>query len=108
VLPGPAFARMTPHTITSRNEFLAELTRVREQGWAHDREENENSINCIGAPVRGASGRAVAAVSVSVPDIVLTYEQLLQLLPALLTVTENISRDCGWRPGSNTSKGHSA
>ena len=39
-----------------------------------DREENETSINCIAAPVRSASGRAVAAVSVSVPDIVLTYD----------------------------------
>jgi len=74
----------------------------------HDREENENSINCIGAPVRSASGRAVAAVSVSVPDIVLADAQLLELLPALLTVTEKISRDCGWRPGPDTSRGHSA
>ena len=92
----------------------------------HDREENENSINCIGAPVRSASGRAVAAVSVSVPDIVLADAQLLELLPALLTVTEKISRDCGWTggrgravgpaspglvarvAGSDTLKGHSA
>ena len=87
-------------------------------------------IGC--APVRSASGRAVAAVSVSVPDIVLTYERLLELLPSLLTVTEKISRDCGWTgeggrgvrldqavelkspgrvrrvAGSDTSKGHSA
>jgi DNA-binding IclR family transcriptional regulator len=99
---------MTPNTITSREDFLAELARVREQGWAHDREENENSINCIGAPVRDASGRAVAAVSVSVPDIVLTYEQVLTLLPALRAVTEKISWDCGWRPGPDTWKGRSA
>jgi DNA-binding IclR family transcriptional regulator len=108
VLAGVTFARMTPNTIVSREDFLAELARVREQGWAHDREENENSINCIGAPVRDASGRAVAAVSVSVPDIVLTYDGLLELLPALLTVTEKISRDCGFRPGPDTSRGHSA
>jgi len=108
VLAGVTFARMTPNTITSREDFLAELARVRAQGWAHDREENENSINCIGAPVRDASGRAVAAVSVSVPDIVLTYDGLLELLPALLTVTDTISRDCGFRPGPDTSKGHPA
>jgi DNA-binding IclR family transcriptional regulator len=106
VLAGVTFARMTPNTLTSREDYLAELAQVRAQGWAHDREENEHSINCIGAPVRDASGRAVAAVSVSVPDIVLTDEQVLELLPALLTVTEKISRDCGWRP--DTSRGHSA
>ena len=69
--------RITPNTITDRDGFLAELATVREQGWAHDREENEPSINCIGAPVRSASGRAVAAVSVSVPDIVAGYDELL-------------------------------
>ena len=104
VLAGATFARMTPSTITSRDEFLAELARVREQGWAHDREENENSINCIGAPVRSASGRAVAAVSV--PHIVLADAQLLELLPALLTVTEKISRDCGWTGGRGRAVGH--
>jgi DNA-binding IclR family transcriptional regulator len=108
VLAGVTFTRMTPNTITSRDGFLAELARVRGQGWAHDREENEKSINCIGAPVRDASGRAVAAVSVSVPDIVLTDDRLLELLPALLAVTDTISGECGWRPGTATPRGHSA
>lgn len=98
VLAAATFRRATPNTITDPGEFRAELARVRAQGWAHDREENEPSINCISAPVRDASGAAVAAVSVSVPDIVGTYEQLLELRPALLAVTERISRDSGWRP----------
>ena len=92
--------RITPNTITDRDAFRAELATVGQQGWSHDREENEPSINCIGAPVRSASGRAVAAVSVSVPDIVAGYDQLLGLLPALLEVTERISRDCGWQPAT--------
>lgn len=92
--------RITPNTITDRAGFLAELAAVRAQGWAHDREENEPSINCIAAPVRSAAGHTVAAVSVSVPDIVAGYDQLLELLPALLQVTERISRDCGWQPAT--------
>jgi hypothetical protein len=43
-----------------------------------------------------------------VPDIVLTYDGLLELLPSLLAVTERISRDCGWQPGVPTSKGRPA
>lgn len=101
-----SLSRITPNTITDRGAFRAELATVREQGWAHDREENEPSINCIAAPVRGAAGRAVAAVSVSVPDIVASYDELLELLPALLALTERISRDCGWRPAATpTQKG---
>ena len=108
VLGGVSFTAPTANTITTRDGYLAELARVREQGWARDREENENSINCIAAPVRSAAGRAVAAVSVSVPDIVLTYDGLLDLLPSLLAVTDAISRDCGWRPGTPTTRGRPA
>jgi DNA-binding IclR family transcriptional regulator len=90
------------NTITDRDVLLAELRSVREQGWAHHREENKPSINCIAAPVRGASGRVLAAVSVCVPAVVLTYERLLELLPALLDCTEKISRDCGWQPPAPT------
>ena len=102
------FAPATGNTITDADAFRAELTQVRAQGWGHDREENEPSVNCIGAPVRDASGRAVAAVSVSVPNIVLTDAQLLELIPSLLAVTERISRECGWRTISDTSKGRPA
>ncbi|WP_028933293.1 IclR family transcriptional regulator [Pseudonocardia spinosispora] len=99
------FTRATENTITDAEAFHAELDRVRTQGWGHDREENERSVNCIGAPVRDASGRTVAAVSVSVPNIVLTDEKLVELVPSLLAVTERISRECGWRT-SDPSKGH--
>lgn len=90
--------RITGNTITDPAAFRAELDVARAQGWAHDREENEPSINCVAAPVRSASGRAVAAVSVSVPDIVADYDQVLELLPDLLEVAERISLDCGWQP----------
>jgi DNA-binding IclR family transcriptional regulator len=96
VVAGIEFTPRAANTITDASDFLAEIARVRAQGWAGDREENEPSINCLAAPVRGASGRVLAAVSVTVPDIVLTYEQLLELLPALLDVTTTISHDCGW------------
>ncbi|WP_028926060.1 IclR family transcriptional regulator [Pseudonocardia acaciae] len=98
VLAALTFVPRTPNTITNADAFRAELDRVRAQGWAHDGEENEPSINCIAAPVRDATGRAVAAVSVSVPNIVMSDERLRELLPSLLAVTERISRDCGWRP----------
>ena len=98
VLDGADLSARTPNTIIDRDAYLDELARVREQGWAQDREENEPSINCIGAPVRGAAGTVVAAVSVSVPSIVATYDQLIELVPSLLAVTGTISRDHGWRP----------
>jgi DNA-binding IclR family transcriptional regulator len=93
-----ALAPVTPNTITDPDTLRAELDRVRRRGWADDREENEPSVNCIGAPIRAASGATVAAVSISVPNVVMTYPQLRELLPALLEVAARISRDLGWQP----------
>lgn len=56
----------TPTTITDPEAFLAELDRVRAQGWAADEEEQETGIRCIAVPV-GRDGRVVAALSVSGP-----------------------------------------
>ncbi|GAA2049449.1 IclR family transcriptional regulator [Catenulispora yoronensis] len=85
----------TPNTITGPQQLLAELETVVAQGWAQDHAEHETFINCIGAPVRDASGRAVAAVSISVPDMVAPYEQVLELLPQLLETARAISVDAG-------------
>jgi len=103
-----SFAPATPNTITDTDAFRAELAQAMVQGWGQDREENEPSVNCIAAPVRDASGRAVAAVSVSVTNIVLSGERLLELIPSLLAVTERISRECGWRAITDSSRGRPA
>jgi DNA-binding IclR family transcriptional regulator len=59
--------RLTPATITQREALQAELRRVRQQGYAIDNEEIEIGLKCVAAPVRDASDRVVAAISVSVP-----------------------------------------
>lgn len=56
--------RCTPNTITSRRQFLAELDRVREAGFAFDREENEIGICAVGAVVENALG-AQAAITIA-------------------------------------------
>lgn len=98
VVEGVEFTAHTPNTITSPEALLAELDKVAAQGWAEDHAEHESFINCIAAPIRDASGRAVAAASVSVPDVVLPYEGVLDLLPGLLATTRAISADAGLPP----------
>jgi DNA-binding IclR family transcriptional regulator len=74
--------------------FLKELAVVRDQGWATDLGGHEESINCVGAPVRGPDGRVVAAISVSAPNVVATAEELLALLPLVRRTADAVSRDC--------------
>jgi DNA-binding IclR family transcriptional regulator len=83
----------TPNTITDPDALRAELDLVRERGWAQDRAEHESFINCVGAPITDQGGRVVGAVSVSVPDVLLNYEQVLELLPDLLATAKAISAD---------------
>lgn len=83
----------TPHTIVDPDVFRRELDRVAEQGWAEDAAEHEAFINCVGAPVHDAGGRVVAAVSVSVPDVILDHDQVKALVPTLLEATAAIDSD---------------
>ncbi|MFJ1702066.1 IclR family transcriptional regulator [Kitasatospora sp. NPDC088346] len=95
VAAGVEFTPFTANTLTTPEALLAELERVARKGWAQDHAEHEPFINCVAAPVRDATGRVVAAVSVSVPDVLLTHEQVLALLPRLLATTVAVSADCG-------------
>jgi DNA-binding IclR family transcriptional regulator len=81
----------TPRSIPNAAAFLQELATVREQGWATDLGGHEESINCVAAPVRGADGRVVAAMSVSAPNVVVTADELLTLLPLVRRTADAIS-----------------
>jgi DNA-binding IclR family transcriptional regulator len=87
------YKAFTPNTITDPDRLRDELQLSRERGWAQDRAEHESFINCIGAPVIDGTGRVVGAVSLSVPDVLLNYDQVLELLPELLATTGAISAD---------------
>jgi DNA-binding IclR family transcriptional regulator len=56
---------LTEFTITKKEQFLAELARVKEQGYAMDNEENEAGISCTAVPIFDSSGTPAYAVSIS-------------------------------------------
>lgn len=87
------YPRYTSRSTHDATAFLAELATVREQGWATDLGGHEESINCVAAPVHGADGRLVAAMSVSAPNVVVSAEELLGLLPLVRRTADAISRE---------------
>jgi DNA-binding IclR family transcriptional regulator len=54
-------------TLTDPAEFLRDMERVRQQGFAVNRGEWRESVGGVAAPVRDPSGRVVAAVGLSGP-----------------------------------------
>lgn len=58
---------ITPHTITNKEQFIADIHLAREQGYALDNEENELGGRCVAAPIIDINSDPVAAVSISAP-----------------------------------------
>ncbi|GHJ57585.1 IclR family transcriptional regulator [Nocardioides sp. OK12] len=59
---------LTDHTVTDHDALLAELARVRRDGYATDNEENSAGIRCFAAALPPASpGPATDAISISIP-----------------------------------------
>jgi len=56
---------LTPRTVTRRQDLVAELEKVRSQGWCLLDQELELGLMSVAAPVRNAAGKTVAAVNVS-------------------------------------------
>ena len=100
----PLLARgLKPHTartITDPVQLRAELARVRERGWAATAEELETGLNAVAAPVRGADGGVVAALSVSGPSYRLSPGSFDKVADALCAGADEISREIGYLPGS--------
>jgi len=92
------YTPFTERTIATAEQYLRELDLVLSQGFAEDREEHESFVNCVGSAVRNGTGDVVAAVSMSVPDMLLDHEQVLKTLPEVQRTAAAISEGLGWRP----------
>jgi DNA-binding IclR family transcriptional regulator len=81
----------TPHTVSSVDRLQAQLEEARIRAVAFDHEENYPGISCVAAPVRDASSRVVAALSISLPTAKLRqaepqYERAVRVASHRLTV----------------------
>jgi IclR family KDG regulon transcriptional repressor len=87
---------MTPNSIASRERLWAHLEKVRQDGVAYDFEENVIGGVCLGTPVRNHTGRAVAAISISLPTQRLRGDILITLKDNLLKAASRLSSDLGY------------
>ena len=56
---------LTPKTITNLDDFMKEIYKTRQRGYAVDDEEGELGLFCIGTPLLNASRKAIGAISLS-------------------------------------------
>jgi len=75
--------------------LAAELDRVREAGWACTAEEYEIGLNAVAAPVRGADGSVVAALSVSGPAYRLATASFPKIAKRVIEAADEVSERMG-------------
>ncbi len=89
---------VTPKTIVTKADLLAELEKVRREGYALDEEENELGGRCLAAPVINHLGKPVAAISVSAPIQRLPKEKIPEYGEKIKTAAGILSRNIGYIP----------
>lgn len=72
-------------------------------GHAFDLEENEDLIRCVAAPVRDASGKIVAAISVSSAAQYMDDDRMASLSQDVRNAARFISTDLGWNAETSPS-----
>lgn len=90
--------RFTRNTVVDVDRIMEDLTGVRERGFATDDEEYVIGCRCIAMPVRDASGRVIAAMSVSVPTPRYDEEVAAHIATSLEGAVARLSRRLGYSP----------
>jgi DNA-binding IclR family transcriptional regulator len=84
---------LTQHTIVDKAALLRELDQVRAAGFARDKEEIENGVACVAAPIWHA-GKVVGGLSISGPSNRVTDETAPELgqevVRAALEITKGL------------------
>lgn len=93
---------VTANTITTPAELRAELRAVRSRGYAIDDEEKEEGLRCVGAAVRGHSGKLIAAISVSGPAFRLSQERIPVVGEAVMQAANDLSAEFGYQRQPST------
>ena len=102
-MPARDLPSLTPQTITDPARLRAELERVRREAFAEAVDELEIGLAAIAAPVRGAAGEVVAALSITGPTVRMTPDRIAELKPTLIDEARILSRRLG-----NTEQGEHA
>jgi DNA-binding IclR family transcriptional regulator len=95
-LNGTRVVAHTGKTVTDKRKVRAEIEEVRAAGIAFSRDEAIPGVTAIAAPVRGADGMAVAAVSVALATSRVTDKLERQITQAVKASGRRLSTQLGW------------
>lgn len=94
--------RFTSRTITTAAALKQELSRIRQQGFAVDDLESDETVRCLAAPIRDYSGRVVAALSISGPASHIRPERDNDLIKEVTWAANQVSAGLGYLDSQTT------
>jgi DNA-binding IclR family transcriptional regulator len=96
ILQGP-LERFTENTIADPASLKGHTRRILGAGYGYTVEELEEGLNAVGAPIRGADGTVLGAVSVSGPAFRLPPDALPEIGELSAQAAAEISRCLGFQ-----------
>lgn len=91
ILLNQPLEKLTPHTITDRNELLKEVDQIRKQGFATNFGELDESENGLSAPILDEQGNLVAFISLSGPSFRFTKEKVFDCATTIIKSAKEIA-----------------
>lgn len=89
--------KFTPNTITDKKEFLRALKKIKENGYAFDKEEFSVGLTCVAFPIFDSNGDPKYSISVSGPTVRMTEEKIDEAIKILKKASLEISRNLGYK-----------
>jgi IclR family transcriptional regulator, KDG regulon repressor len=102
ILNEKGMTKYTDRTITDKQKYFEELSRVRQLGYAMDDGEVEEGLTCFAVPIYNYTGNAIAAISIAGPS-----ERMIakkdEIISTLKSVNSYISKRLGFVPAMRNS-----
>ncbi|MGO9040993.1 MAG: IclR family transcriptional regulator [Mycobacterium sp.] len=95
LLPGEELERITPHSLGSRSELEAELSHIRERGYAVNREESEEGVASVAVSIPTRAPGLRLALNAAAPVSRLASSEYPALAAALARAGKEIGDQLG-------------
>jgi DNA-binding IclR family transcriptional regulator len=95
LFPDEKLERLTPHSIGSRTQLELELARIREQGYAVNREESEESVASLAVPIPTRAPGLPLALNAASPAHRLSTTQYPMVAALLVESAKEIGDQLG-------------
>ncbi|MGB2965025.1 MAG: IclR family transcriptional regulator C-terminal domain-containing protein [Anaerolineales bacterium] len=83
----------TQHSIVNREDFFQALRRIHERGFAISKQEFEEGINAVAAPILNQNNDPIASIAIAGPSYRLTKDLMLEIGPVLQKTAGDIAQE---------------